>query len=46
MHIYITLYKDSKAPMTSAFIDYIRIGDEIISFESRDDTVSCYYEKI
>ena len=32
--IYITIYKDSKLSDTSAFIDYIKIGDEIISFES------------
>lgn len=31
--IYITIFKDSKASETSAFIDYIKIGDEIISFE-------------
>jgi len=31
--IYITIYKDIKATETSAFIDYIKIGDEIISFE-------------
>jgi len=37
LHIYITLYKDSKAPVTSAFIDYIRIGDEIISFEPLEE---------
>lgn len=32
--IYITIFKDIKVSETSAFIDYIRIGDEIISFES------------
>lgn len=37
VRIYITLYKDSKAPMTSALIDYIRIGDEIISFEPLEE---------
>jgi len=31
--IYITIYKDLKVSDTSAFIDYIKIGDEIISFE-------------
>ncbi len=31
--IYITIYKDPKVSDTSAFIDYIKIGDEIISFE-------------
>jgi len=31
--IYITIYKDVKASETSALIDYIKIGDEIISFE-------------
>ncbi len=37
VRIYITLYKDSKAPVTSALIDYIRIGDEIISFEPLEE---------
>ena len=37
VQIYITLYKDSKAPVTSALIDYIRIGDEIISFEPLEE---------
>jgi hypothetical protein len=31
--IYITIYKDAKASETSALIDYIKIGNEIISFE-------------
>lgn len=31
--IYITIYKDINVSDTSAFIDYIKIGDEIISFE-------------
>ena len=31
--IYITIYKDPNVSDTSAFIDYIKIGDEIISFE-------------
>ncbi len=31
--IYITIYKDVNASETSALIDYIKIGDEIISFE-------------
>jgi hypothetical protein len=31
--IYITIYKNSNASDTSAFIDYIKIGDEVISFE-------------
>lgn len=37
VRIYITLYKDAKAPVTSAFIDYIRIGDELISFEPLEE---------
>ena len=35
--IYITIYKDSKVSDTSAFIDYIKIGDEIISFEPLEE---------
>jgi hypothetical protein len=35
--IYITVYKDKTAPNTSTFIDYIKIGDEIISFEPLED---------
>jgi len=31
--LYITLYKDKNVPMTSAFIDYLKIADQIISFE-------------
>jgi hypothetical protein len=31
--IYITIFKGPNASETSAFIDYIKIGDEIISFE-------------
>jgi len=31
--IYITIYKDINASETSALIDYIKIGNEIISFE-------------
>jgi hypothetical protein len=31
--IYITVYKDINVSQTSALIDYIKIGDEIISFE-------------
>lgn len=37
VRIYITLSKDSNAPVTSALIDYIRIGDEIISFEPLEE---------
>lgn len=33
VRIYLTLYKDTKVSETSAFIDYIKIGDRIISFE-------------
>jgi hypothetical protein len=33
VRIYITLYKDANVPETSAFIDYIKIGDQILSFE-------------
>ncbi|OPY52283.1 MAG: hypothetical protein A4E49_01890 [Methanosaeta sp. PtaU1.Bin112] len=32
--IYISIYKDANASETSALIDYIKIGDEIISFET------------
>jgi hypothetical protein len=35
--LYITVYKDSKSPLTSAFIDCIKIGDEIISFEPLEE---------
>ncbi len=31
--VYITIYKDKTSPNTTTFIDYIKIGDEIISFE-------------
>lgn len=37
VRLYITLYKDSNAPVTSALFDYIRIGDEIISFEPLEE---------
>jgi hypothetical protein len=33
VRLYITIYKDGNVPKTSAFIDYIKIGDQIISFE-------------
>lgn len=33
VRLYITLYKDGKVPKTTAYIDYIKIGDQIISFE-------------
>ena len=37
VRIYITLYKDSKVPVTSALIDYIRVGDQITSFEPLEE---------
>ena len=37
VRIYITLNKDPKVPETTAFIDYIKIGDEIISFEPLEE---------
>ena len=37
VRIYITLYKDPKVPETTAFLDYIKIGDEIITFEPLED---------
>ena len=37
VRIYITLNKDPNVPQTTAFIDYIKIGDEIISFEPLED---------
>ena len=37
VRIYITLYKDPAIPETTAFIDYIKIGDEIISFEPLEE---------
>jgi hypothetical protein len=37
VRIYITLYKDPTIPETAAFIDYIKIGDEIISFEPLEE---------
>jgi len=37
VRIYITLYKDPTIPETTAFIDYIKIGDEIISFEPLEE---------
>ena len=33
VRLYITIYKDGTVPKTSAFVDYIKIGDQIISFE-------------
>ncbi len=33
VRLYILLYKNGTVPTTSAFIDYIKIGDQIISFE-------------
>lgn len=37
VRLYITLYKDGKAPRTSAFFDYIKIGDQVISFEPLEE---------
>lgn len=33
VRLYITLYKDKSAPKTSAYFDYIKVGDQLISFE-------------
>lgn len=33
VRIYITLYKDSSAAKTRAYFDYIKIGDQLLSFE-------------
>jgi hypothetical protein len=33
VRLYITIYKDPSVEMTSIFVDYIKIGDQIISFE-------------
>lgn len=33
IRLWITLYKDKNVPKTAAFIDYIKIADQIISFE-------------
>jgi hypothetical protein len=35
--IYLTIYRDSNGSNTSAFMDYIRISDEIISFEPLEE---------
>lgn len=37
VRIYITVNKDPKVPETTAFIDYVRIGDDIVSFEPLED---------
>jgi hypothetical protein len=37
LKIYITIYKGANAIETSALVDYIKIGDEIISFESLEE---------
>jgi hypothetical protein len=34
VRIYITLYKDSSVPKTAAYFDYIKVGDQLLSFES------------
>lgn len=31
--IYVTLYKDGNAPLTEAYFDYIKLGDQLLSFE-------------
>jgi hypothetical protein len=33
VRLYITLYKDENVPKTSAYFDYIKVGDQILSFE-------------
>jgi hypothetical protein len=33
VRIYITLYKDSSAAKTEAYFDYIKVGDQLLSFE-------------
>ncbi len=33
VRIYITLYKDKSVPKTAAYFDYIKIGDQVLSFE-------------
>ncbi len=33
VRLYVTFYKDKKVPITTAYFDYIKIGDQIISFE-------------
>lgn len=33
VRLYITLYKDKSVPMTSAYFDYIKIAEELLSFE-------------
>jgi hypothetical protein len=33
VRIYLTLYKEAKVSKTYAFIDYLKIGDQILSFE-------------
>ncbi len=33
VRIYITLYKDGSVPTTEAYFDYIKVGDQILSFE-------------
>ena len=35
--LYITLYKDGEVPSTTAFIDYLKIGDQILSFEPLEE---------
>ncbi len=33
VRLYITLYKDKSVPKTSAYFDYIKVGDQLLSFE-------------
>lgn len=33
VRLYLTLYRDRDVPFTSALLDYIMVGDEVISFE-------------
>lgn len=37
VRLYITIYKDGNAPKTSVYIDYIKLGAQIISFEPLED---------
>lgn len=37
VRLYITIYKDGNVPRTSVYVDYIKLGDQIISFEPLED---------
>ena len=37
VRLYLTLYKDGNVPTTSAFFDYIKIGNQVISFEPLEE---------